>query len=91
MGYPFKWAVGGTTTDYTDTYPLTAEGQRQYVAALVQLLKKYPQVKGLSWWYAEANANGCSGDLKNGWYNAGLFDNSTGCALPALYELKNFK
>jgi arabinogalactan endo-1,4-beta-galactosidase len=25
------------------------------------------------------------------WYNAGLFDNETGRALPALYELTHFK
>ena len=55
------------------------------------LLKKYPQVNGLSWWYAEANAYGCSGDLKNGWYNASLFDNNTGRALKALYEMQHFK
>ena len=47
-------------------------------------------MNGLSWWYAEANAKGCTGDLKEGWYNASLFDNETGRALPALYELKNY-
>ena len=91
MGYPSQWAVQGTTVDYTATYPLTTEGQRRFVADLIDLLKKYPQVKGLSWWYAEANAYGCNGDLKNGWYNAGLFDNNNGRALPALYELQHFK
>ncbi len=91
MGYPFKWAVGGTTFDYTGTYPLTDDGQRQFVADLIARLKKYPQVNGLSWWYAEANAFGCSGNLNSGWYNAGLFDNNTGRALKALYELQNFK
>ena len=90
-GYPFKWAVGGTTVDYTATYPLTNEGQRQFTADLIQLLRQYPEVEGFSWWYPEANAFGCSGDLKEGWYNASLFDNSTGQALDALYELKNFK
>ena len=91
MGYPFKWAVGGTTFDYTATYPLTDDGQRQFVADLIARLKKYPQVNGLSWWYAEANAYGCNGNLSSGWYNAGLFDNNTGRALKALYELQNFK
>jgi arabinogalactan endo-1,4-beta-galactosidase len=47
-------------------------------------------VNGLSWWYAEANAYGCTGDLKNGWYNAGLFNNNNGRALDALYEMKSF-
>ena len=90
-GYPSKWAVPGTEYDYSGTYPYSAEGQRQYVAGLIDLLKQHPTVEGLNWWYAEANAYGCTGDLKNGWYNAGLFDNETGRALPALYEMQNFK
>ena len=28
--------------------------------------------------------------MTEGWYDASLFDNETGRALPALYELKNF-
>ena len=90
-GYPSKWAVEGTTFDYTATYPLTNEGQRRFTAALIQTLRRYPQVTGLSWWYPEANANGCTGDLKTGWYNASLWNNENGRALDALYELKNFK
>ena len=90
-GYPSKWEVNGTSYDYTKTYPYSHEGQRQFTADLIELLKKHPQVNGLSWWYAEANAKGCTGDLATGWYNASLFDNETGRALPALYELKNFR
>jgi len=90
MGYPSKWAVPGTTFDYYSTYPYSAEGQRSYTADLIAMLKKHSVVNGLSWWYAEANARGCRGDLSSGWYNAGLFDNETGRALPALYELKSF-
>ncbi len=90
-GYPSKWAVPGTKFDYTETfYPYSPEGQRQYTAALITMLKKHQQVNGLNWWYAEANAKGCTGSLASGWYNAGLFDNETGRALPALYELKNY-
>ena len=89
-GYPSKWEVGGSTYDYTATYPYTHEGQRQYTADLIAVLQKHPQVNGLSWWYAEANAKGCTGDLATGWYNASLFDNETGRALPALYELKAY-
>jgi arabinogalactan endo-1,4-beta-galactosidase len=90
MGYPSKWAVPGTSYDYTKVYPYSAEGQRAFTADLIAMLLKHPQVNGLSWWYAEANAKGCNGDLNSGWYNAGLFDNETGRALPALYELKSF-
>ena len=89
-GYPSKWEVEGSTYDYTKTYPYSHEGQRQYAADLIATLKKHPQVNGLSWWYAEANAKGCTGSLAEGWYNASLFDNETGRALPALYELKAF-
>lgn len=90
-GYPSKWAVNGTSYDYTGTYPYSQEGQRKYTADLITMLNKHQQVNGLSWWYAEANAKGCTGDLATGWYNASLFDNETGRALPALYELKNFR
>ena len=89
-GYPSKWEVQGTTFDYTKTYPYSHEGQRKYTADLITMLKKHQQVNGLNWWYAEAKAMGCTGDLKEGWYNASLFDNETGKALPALYELKEF-
>ena len=89
-GYPSKWEVPGTTYNYTATYPYSHEGQRKFTADLITLLKNHEQVDGLSWWYAEANAKGCTGNLKTGWYNASLFDNETGRALPALYELKNF-
>ena len=89
-GYPSKWEVPGTTYDYTKTYPYSHEGQRKYTADLITMLNKHTKVNGLSWWYAEANAKGCTGSLKEGWYNASLFDNETGRALPALYELKNY-
>ena len=89
-GYPSKWEVPGTTFNYTKTYPYSPEGQRKYIADLITMLKKHQQVNGLNWWYAEANAKGCTGSLATGWYNASLFDNETGRALPALYELKNY-
>ena len=89
-GYPSKWEVGGTSYDYTKTYPYSHEGQRKYTADLITMLRKHPQMNGLSWWYAEANAKGCTGSLATGWYNASLFDNETGRALPALYEMKSF-
>ena len=89
-GYPSKWKVDGSTFDYTKTYPYSHEGQRRYTADLITMLKKHAQVNGLSWWYAEANAKGCTGSLTTGWYNASLFDNETGRALPALYEMKAF-
>lgn len=89
-GYPSQYAVPGTEFNYTNVYSYSSEDQRKFTADLIDLLKKHQLVNGLSWWYAEANAKGCTGNLKDGWYNAGLFDNNTGRALPALYELQNF-
>ena len=86
-GCAYRYKMG----DRDQGYALTNEGQRQFTADLITMLKKHPAVNGLFWWYPEANAKGCTGNLNSGWYNAGLFDNSTGCALPALYELKSFK
>ena len=88
-GYPSQWAVPGTT-EAVD-YAYSVDGQKQFITDLIEMLAEHPLVNGLSWWYAEANANGCTGDLKEGWYNAGLFDNSNGKALDALYEMKNFQ
>ena len=87
-GYPSQWAVPGTT-EAVD-YAYSVDGQKQFITELIDMLAEHPLVNGLSWWWAEANANGCTGDLKNGWYNAGLFDNSNGKALDALYEMKRF-
>ena len=90
-GYPWKWAVPGTTTDLQATYPYSNDGQKKFTDELITLLKNHPQVNGLSWWWAEANAKGTTGNLSTGWYNASLFDNETGKALDALYELQSFK
>lgn len=87
-GYPSQWAVPGTT-EAVD-YAYSVDGQKQFITDLIDMLSEHPLVNGLSWWWAEANAYGCTGNLKEGWYNAGLFDNSNGCALDALYEMKSF-
>jgi arabinogalactan endo-1,4-beta-galactosidase len=88
-GYPSKWEVPGSTEKVD--YAYSVDGQKEYVTALINTLKSHPQVNGLSWWWAEANAKGTSGDLSSGWYNASLFNNETGKALDALYELQSFK
>ena len=57
------------------------------------MLNKHQNVKGLFWWFLEANEYGldwATNRVTDGWYNASLFDNETGRALPALYELQNF-
>lgn len=86
-GYPYKWPVGGSTFDYTAQYPYSLQGQQHFTAALIMMLKTHKRVTGLFWWWPEYNA--FSTQL-SGWYNAPLFDSTTGEATPALYELKKF-
>jgi arabinogalactan endo-1,4-beta-galactosidase len=75
---------------------LTAEGQRQFTVDLINRLKSYSRVKGLFWWFPEANEYGLGGSnwstlhVNANWYNAGLWNHKSGRALPALSELKNF-
>ena len=86
-GYHYKMG------DQDTGYPLTYEGQKKYTADLVTMLKKHPNVNGLFWWFLEANEYGLDWATKRvteKWYDASLFDNETGKALPALHELKNF-
>lgn len=80
------WA---TADKYAEFYPISVEGQRQFAAELVAELHRHDNVTGLFWWFAEENAYG--NNVTTGWLNRGLFDNRTGCALPALRELKKFK
>ena len=93
-GYSYHYKVGDM--DYSSTWPLTYEGQRQYVVDLIERIKTNPRVTGLFWWFPEANEYGLGGSYWNqlhvndGWYNAGLWDHETGKVTPALYELKNF-
>lgn len=86
-GYPYKWEVPGTTHDVTDKYPYSDEGQNKFMTDLVALLNRYDTVDGLFWWWLEYNAYGTS--LAN-WYNAPLFDSTTGRATSALTTLCSF-
>lgn len=86
-GYHYKMS------DKETGYPLTYEGQQKFTAELITMLNKHQHVNGLFWWFLEANEYGLDWKTKrvtDEWYNASLFDNETGHALPALYELKNF-
>jgi arabinogalactan endo-1,4-beta-galactosidase len=87
-GYSYAWALGGTTYDYTATYPYTEEGQRKFTADLIAKLKNHSIVKGLFWWWPEDNGNK---NVTNSWWNAALYDHNTGKPYAAFYELKNFK
>lgn len=86
-GYSYKWEVPGTTHDNSATWPYSEEGQAKFVGDLVEELDKYKDVDGLFWWWLEYNAY--NSDL-SGWYNAPLFDSTTGKATAALKALCGF-
>ena len=93
-GYSYHYSIGDM--DFSSTWPLTYQGQRQFTMDLISKLKPYSRLKGLFWWFPEANEYGLGGShwstlhVTDSWYNAGLWDHETGKALPALYELKTF-
>ena len=86
FGYPYKWEMSGDYADYT-TYPASDAGQLAITTDLITMLNKHTSVTGLYWWWMEYNAYGTS---LSGWYNAALFDSTTGRATSALSYLKNF-
>lgn len=93
-GYCYAWPLADSNNDgkedgfdYTATYPYTEEGQRQYTADLVTKLNSHSSVKGLFWWWPEDNGNK---GVTNSWWNAALYNHSTGKPYAAFYELKNF-
>jgi len=108
-GYYYAWQPAkksdtnpdGIEFDYSGTYPITPIGQQAFTKALISMLNKHEQVKGLYWWWMEACENGLDWSTKrvsDKWYNASLFNDSNtsevgypaGKAMPAIAELKNF-
>lgn len=91
-GYPHAYYPSDATFNYKATYPDTEEGQRKFTADLVALLNQHKQVNGFYWWWPEANEKGIDWQsaVTGSWYNCGLWDNATGKAMAALYELKAF-
>ena len=84
------WSVYDTSAK---KYDVNDECQRKFAADLVEMLNKHASVDGLYWWWPEANECGLDWSTKrvtDGWYNASLWDNQTGRALPAIDELKAF-
>lgn len=92
-GYYHDWQPQDVSYDYSFLFPVTGEGQKQFAQALIGMLNKHNSVTGLFWWWLEANECGLDWNTKRvtkDWYNAGLFDNSTGKAEPAFGVLRNF-
>ena len=75
--------------EFSDLYPLTPEGQALFTRELVDMLSRHPRVTGLYWWFPEENESGQK--VIGSWINRGLFDNHTGCALPAMEEFAKFR
>lgn len=84
-GYPYKWEVPGT--DQKVDYPYSDEGQNQFAKDLVSMLEGHKSVEGLCWWWMEYNAYGTN---LSGWYNAPLFDSTTGKATAAFKTICSF-
>ena len=84
-GYSYKWEVPGTSQPVN--YPYSEDGQNQFTEDLVDMLRKHERVEGLFWWWLEYNAYGTA---LSGWYNAPLFDSTSGKALSALKTLCSF-
>lgn len=86
-GYSYKWAVPGSNFDFSNKWSYSDAGQASFAHQLVALLEKYPAVDGLFWWWMEYNAFGTT---LSGWYNAPLFDSTTGKVTLALKEICSF-
>lgn len=92
-GYPYKWAMGDADKDISATYPYSDEGQKKFTDALIAQLRQHTSVKGLFWWFPEANEYGLDWNTKrvtDAWYNASLVDNNTGRWGSATSSLKTF-
>lgn len=86
-GYPYKWEVPGSDHDNTDKWPYSDAGQNKFAQDLVKDLEKYSSVTGLFWWWMEYNAFNTN---LSGWYNAPLFDSTTGRATSAFRTICSF-
>lgn len=86
-GYPYAWEVPGSIYDYTEKWPYSEDGQATFAHDLTDLLKSFPQVDGLYWWWMEYNA--FSTDL-SGWYNAPLTDSRNGRVTAAFPIIASF-
>ena len=85
-GYGYNWSIGSEYS-YTWAYPLTEEGQRQFTADLIEALNAHESVTGLFWWWPEDNGDK---NVTDKWWNAGLYNHSSGAPYAAFYELKKF-
>lgn len=91
-GYGYAWELPDTKFNLASTYPYSDEGQKKFTVDMIAALKQHSRVKGLFWWWPEANEFNIpwQNQITTNWWNGSLFDNRTGQAQQALYELKQF-
>ena len=98
-GYGFEWQLSGAKYNFTNTWPVSEDGQKLFTTDLIATLQTHPNVNGLFWWYPEYTLNNIvfkngsedwSKNFTNGYWNAALFHYKSGKAHAALYELKTF-
>lgn len=91
-GYGYAWALPGTNYNLANIYPYSNEGQKNFTIDMIAALKQHSRVKGLFWWWPEANEFNIpwQNQITSSWWNGSLFNNNTGQAQDALYELKQF-
>ena len=90
-GYYFRNYPASARYDYTATYPATEAGQAAFAADLIATLAAHEKVNALYWWYLESNEYGTTASVrKSGWYNAGLWNHTTGQPTAALPLLQTY-
>jgi arabinogalactan endo-1,4-beta-galactosidase len=77
----------GTSSD-NQPFPLTIQGQVDYMNHFYSILKKYPKVAGFFYWFPEAVEIDSASGLK--YANRSFFDEK-GNALPGIYALKDLE
>ncbi len=84
-------------------WPATEAGQLQFTKDFIAFLNQHSNINGLYWWAPECNEYGVdpnnpvtsywdseTSKWKAAWCNYSLFDNQTGRAMRALYELHTY-
>ena len=90
--YGYAWNLPGTKYDFTSTYPYSEAGQAKFAQDLVTTLNARTNVKGIFWWWPEANEYGNNSyQVTTSWWNGSLIDNRNGRMQQAFYELLNYK
>lgn len=87
-GYALKWQVPyPDIIDHTKVWPISDAGQKKFAQDLVDTIEKFDSVNGLFWWWMEYNPYNTN---LQGWYNAPLFDPTTGRASSAFEVICSF-